>query len=64
MALGRQARSLSSDNEAIVSRIYFAKCLVVLFFALLPLAITINYGLIADVGKEDCKQPKRVAAQG
>jgi hypothetical protein len=47
-----------------VSRIYFAKCLVVLFFALLPLAITINYGLIADVGKEDCKQPKRVTAQG
>lgn len=61
VALGRILLRLSQENNQVVRRIYISKCVVVVLFTSLPLAITVAYGLLDYPSKHECKQAKRGA---
>ncbi len=61
IAIGRLLLQVSQENSAIVRKVYLAKCIAVAIFTLLPLVITVAYGVLDYPSKYECKQTKRAA---
>ena len=55
VALGRAMKGISGEFRSIVSKIYLGKVIAVLVFSLIPLAITIGYGIPDYPNKAACK---------
>jgi uncharacterized membrane protein YedE/YeeE len=53
--LGRVLRQLSGEFRSTVERVYFGKLLVVIVFNLLPLAVTVAYGVRDYPTKVECR---------
>lgn len=52
--IAKRCKEIDEDN--VIRKIYFAKCLVVVLFAALPFAITVGYGVMDYPNKMHCKQ--------
>lgn len=53
--LGRIMREIALEFAHVVQAIYRAKLIVIVLFTLLPLAITVGYGVRDYPGKVECK---------
>lgn len=58
IAIGRIICRLSQANVEIVRLVYLAKCAAVALFTMVPLVITLSYGVPDYPGKYDCKLAK------
>lgn len=56
--LGRTLENISGEFRGIVHKIYLAKSLVVLIFAVMQISITIGYGVLSDSASTDCRPVK------
>ena len=61
VALGRTLGRIAGEFRSTVSKIYAGKLIAVVIFSLVPLALTIGYGVIDYPNKAECKT---IAARG
>src|SRR5262245_1623765 len=54
VALGRTMQKHSGDYREIVRKVYLGKCIVIIIFNLVPLALTFAYGVLDYPKKFDC----------
>ncbi|MFO1428555.1 MAG: hypothetical protein U1F76_00210 [Candidatus Competibacteraceae bacterium] len=62
MFLGRTMHQLSGEFGPIIQTIYRAKLIVVIVFSLLPVAITVGYGVRDYPSKFECKTIKKTVS--
>jgi len=60
LALGRAARQIAGEFRGMVAKIYVGKLVAVIIFGLLPMSLTIAYG----VGDHGNKAQSKTCAQG
>ena len=55
VSLGRTIREISGEYRSIVEKLYLGKLVVVTIFSLVPMLLTIGYGVGEYPNKMDCK---------
>ena len=56
MALGRTLQRLAGEHGSLVGKLYAGKLVAVILFSLVPLVLTVAYGVRNYPEKEECKK--------